>query len=153
MLATPHALIGAVIASKIHNPAIGLPVAFFSHFLFDLVPHWDWGWHPGEHCSRITDPTKRTRIFWESFVDVFVGFLLSYLLFGNSVNHVYLFAMIIAAQGPDWLSTPYYLFGWHIWPLKIVCDIQHKMQLHARLPWGILNQALAVGGMAVLLLR
>lgn len=151
MMATPHALVGALLATKLQNPAIGIPVAFFSHFLFDLVPHWDWGWHPGETVSRILDPTKKRRIFIESTIDVMVGFILCYALFGNRLDPVYLFAMIIAAQGPDWLTIPYWLFRKSFFPFNIVVAIQHHMQLHARLPWGVLNQALAVVLLALLL--
>lgn len=144
MLATPHALVGALLATKLTNPAIGIPVAFFSHFLFDLVPHWDWGWHPGETISRIIDPTKKRRIFIESALDVIAGFIICFMLFGTKVNPVYLFAMILAAQGPDWLTIPYWLFQKNFFPFNIIAAVQHKLQLHARLPWGITNQILAV---------
>ncbi len=151
MLATPHALVGAIIASKVHNPAIGLPIAFFSHFLFDLVPHWDWGWHPGETISRIHDPNKKITIFWESVIDVVIGFVLSYFFFGKTVPLPYLFAMVIAAQGPDWLSIPSWLLNWSPWPVSGINALQHKLQRHARLPWGILNQIAAVGLLELLL--
>ncbi len=151
MLATPHALVGAIIASKVHNPALGIPIAFFSHFLFDLVPHWDWGWHPNEVVSRITNPAKRNTIFWESVADVIFGFVLSYLVFGQSIGPVYLFAMIIAAQGPDWLCMPSWLLHIDVWPVKLVCQVQHKFQRHAKLPWGILNQIAAVAGFGILM--
>lgn len=150
-MATPHALVGALIAEKVGNPAIGIPVAFFSHFLFDLVPHWDWGWHPGETVSRIIDPTKKKQIFIESTLDVMIGFILTYAIFGNRVNTTYLFFMILAAQGPDWLTVPYWLFRKNFFPLNLVVAAQHKLQLHARLPWGLLNQAAAVLLFALLL--
>ena len=41
MLETPHAIVGAVIVSKIPNPIISLPLAFASHFVLDMVPHWN----------------------------------------------------------------------------------------------------------------
>lgn len=39
MTATNHVLTGAVIAGVIHNPWLALPVAFFSHFALDGLPH------------------------------------------------------------------------------------------------------------------
>lgn len=150
-MATPHAIVGALLALQFKDPAIGLPVAFLSHFLFDLVPHWDWGWHPGDTISRIKDPTKRNRIVLESTLDVIFGFVICFILFWGKVNPIYLFAMILAAQGPDWLSTPYHLFHWHLFPLKFISDLQHKMQLHAKLPWGITNQIAAVVAFALLI--
>lgn len=35
-----HALTGAVIASAVTVPAIGLPLAFLSHFALDILPHY-----------------------------------------------------------------------------------------------------------------
>ena len=43
MTATAHALIGASLAVKITNPYIGLPLAIASHFVADMIPHWDAG--------------------------------------------------------------------------------------------------------------
>ncbi|MBI2012734.1 hypothetical protein HYS90_02270, partial [Candidatus Curtissbacteria bacterium] len=43
MTATAHALIGASIAAKITNPYLGIPLAIISHFVADLIPHWDAG--------------------------------------------------------------------------------------------------------------
>jgi len=43
MTATAHALIGASLAVKIINPIFGIPLAILSHFIADLVPHWDAG--------------------------------------------------------------------------------------------------------------
>lgn len=144
MMATPHALVGALLAVQFKDPAIGLPIAFFSHYIFDLVPHWDWGWHPGESISRIKDPSKKKQIFIESTIDVIVGFIICFALFLRWVDPVYLFFMIIAAQGPDWLTVPWWLFGYDKFPVNVNRKFQHIMQLHARLPWGITNQILAV---------
>ncbi|QQS39516.1 hypothetical protein IPM62_02805 [Candidatus Woesebacteria bacterium] len=41
MLETPHAIVGAVIVSKVVNPYLGLSLAFLSHFVLDKVPHWN----------------------------------------------------------------------------------------------------------------
>lgn len=41
MTATNHALTGALVAISISNPLIGLPLAFMSHFIIDMLPHWD----------------------------------------------------------------------------------------------------------------
>src|SRR3990167_8457941 len=64
MTATAHALIGASIASKVVNPAVGIPLAIISHFLADLVPHWDAGTN-----HRQKSPT---RLKLEAAADVLV---------------------------------------------------------------------------------
>jgi hypothetical protein len=40
MLLTPHAVSGATIAVLIPDPARSVPLALASHFLLDIVPHW-----------------------------------------------------------------------------------------------------------------
>jgi hypothetical protein len=40
MLITPHALAGAAIGLRLKHPAKVIPVAVASHFLLDMVPHW-----------------------------------------------------------------------------------------------------------------
>jgi len=41
MLETPHVLAGAVIAAKVQNPFLAIPLAFASHFILEKVPHWN----------------------------------------------------------------------------------------------------------------
>ena len=43
MTATGHAIIGTVIAVKIGNPALAVPLAIASHIAADAFPHWDEG--------------------------------------------------------------------------------------------------------------
>lgn len=42
-----HAATGAFVAIAIKNPAIALPVALASHFLTDIIPHWDFKYKGG----------------------------------------------------------------------------------------------------------
>src|ERR1043165_3035207 len=37
-----HAATGALVAVAVHNPWVGLPAAFLSHFAIDVIPHWDY---------------------------------------------------------------------------------------------------------------
>src|SRR5260370_1132249 len=37
-----HAATGALVAVAIHNPWVGLPAAFLSHFVVDVIPHWSY---------------------------------------------------------------------------------------------------------------
>ena len=78
MTATAHALIGASIASRFTNPIIGIPLAIASHFLADLVPHWDAG----------TNHRKKSilRFKVEAALDVTLGFALAFLLFSSLVE-------------------------------------------------------------------
>lgn len=138
MTATAHALIGASLAVNIANPYIGIPVAIISHFLADLIPHWDAG----------TNHKRKTmmRLRLEAAADVLVGFALVFLIFRNLVDSpIYLFAMVIAAQSPDWLEAPSWMFGFKVPPFSWLDWLGHKLQSRMQLPWGLVTQIVVVG--------
>ncbi len=137
MTATAHALIGASIAARITNPIIGIPTAIISHFLADLVPHWDAGTNHKEKSA--------TRLKIEAAADVIVGFALVFLIFRRAVDPAYLFTMVIAAQLPDWLEAPSWMFGVHIPPFSWLDWLGHKLQTRMQLPWGLVTQVIVVG--------
>jgi len=137
MTATAHALIGASIASKVVNPIFGIPLAIISHFAADLVPHWDAGTN---HKQK-----SLTRLKLEAAADVLVGFALVFLIFRSSVEPVYLFTMVIAAQLPDWLEAPSWMFGFKIPPFSWLDYLGHKLQSRMQLPWGLVTQVVIVG--------
>lgn len=43
MLSISHAATGAVIATRVGNPLLSIPLILASHYLEDLVAHWDAG--------------------------------------------------------------------------------------------------------------
>lgn len=75
-----HAATGALVAVAIHNPAIGLPAAFLSHFLTDMLPHWDY--------YRLT--SKQSKRWTNGAVD----FCLSLVL---------LVILVLTLNAPAWL--------------------------------------------------
>lgn len=138
MTATAHALIGASLAVKIANPVIGIPLAILSHFVADLIPHWDEG----------TNHNKKSiiRLRTEAVFDVILGFILVFIIFKSFAiaNPIYLFAMVIAAQLPDWLETPFFMFGLK-GPLYSWIDwLSHNLQTKMQLPWGLVTQVVSV---------
>lgn len=137
MTATAHALIGASIATTITNPYTGIPLAILSHFMADLIPHWDAG----------TNRRKKTimRLRFESAADVLLGFALAFLIFGGKTNPTYLFTMIIAAQLPDWIEAPASKFGIEVAPFTWARWLGHKLQSRMQLPWGAVTQIVIVG--------
>ena len=137
MTATAHALIGASLAVKIANPILGIPIAILSHFIADLVPHWDAG----------TNHKKKSmnRLRFEAVLDVLLGFALVFLIFRNLVDPIYLFVMVIAAQSPDWLEAPSWMFNIKIPPFSWLDWLGHKLQTRMQLPWGLVTQVVSVG--------
>lgn len=143
MTATAHAIIGAVIAAKIANPLLAVPLAIGSHIVADMIPHWDVGTH---------DKTKTSqRLFLDAFVDVFVSFIVGYLIFTflfPQTNLVYGFFMIIVSQSLDWLTAPYYFFG--IKAFKPIYNFQKIFDNKMKKPWGIIYQVLFILGVIAL---
>ena len=139
MTATGHALIGTVIAAKVGNPTLAIPIAIASHFLADALPHWDTG---------TNKTTKSKRLFLiESFFDVLLGFILSWLLIVwifPSTNLGYAFLIIIMAQLPDWLTAPYLFFNMKFFPFANIYHFQKKFDTTLGLPWGFVNQVVVI---------
>lgn len=135
MTATSHAVIGTVIAAKVGNPALAIPLALASHFVADMVPHWDAGFNWRKKSEN--------RFLAEAVADVIVGFIASYLLLiflFPSTNLLYAFLLIIASQLPDWLMAPYLFFKSKFPLFRYAYTIQGPFNRSADIPWGIINQ-------------
>jgi hypothetical protein len=145
MTATGHALIGTVIAAKIGNPALAIPIALGSHFLADALPHWDTG------TNR--EKKSKTRFVVESTIDLLLGFILSWVLIVllfPSTNLLYAFIIIIVSQLPDWLTAPYLFLDWKFPPFTWIYELQKKFDTEKQLPWGFINQVVVVVGLILL---
>ncbi len=133
MTATGHAIIGTVIAVKIGNPALAVPLALASHIAADAFPHWDEGTN-GKKKSK-------ERLIKEAIFDVLLGFAISYLIIFvlfPQTSLLYVLLMILVAQSLDWVTAPYYFFG--IKPFKPFYNFQKLFDNELRAPWGIINQ-------------
>jgi len=143
MTATTHALIGTIIAAKIGNPALAIPIAIASHIAADTIPHWD----------TATNRRKKTfrRMFADSFWDVTIGFFLSYLLIiwlFPKTNLTYAFIIIIASQLLDWITALYYFF--HLKAFKWIYSFQKLFNNDLNLPWGLVTQIILIVFLLVL---
>ena len=136
MTATAHALVGGAIAVSIQNPAIGLPLAAASHPFIDMIPHWDFGFGWRKKGKFL--------LFIQSGLDFSAGILLTYLIFGQFVDFSYLMAAVFLSESWDLLMMPRLLFNWNFPPFSTFYNVQHKFNTKAKLPWGIINQAVTV---------
>lgn len=135
MTATGHAVIGAVIAAKIGNPALAIPIALLSHVVADAFPHWD----------TATNARKklRSRLFIDSVIDVCISIIISYLLFTTifpGTNLLYGYSMVFLAQFLDWATAPYYFFRIKVPPFTWSYQLQKKFDNRLDKPWGIILQ-------------
>ncbi len=145
MTATAHALVGGAIAASIPDPVIGISLAFISHPLLDMVPHWDlgWGWRN----------KKKSTFFLESVLDLIAGLAITFIIFApHASSFLYFIGAIFASESWDILEGPYWFFGWKFFPFNAIYGFQHHIQGKMKLPWGIINQVLAVS-LILLILR
>ena len=137
MTATSHALIGTVIAAKIGNPALAIPLAVATHIIADAIPHWD----------TATNGKGNKRMLYNTVSDVVLGFILSYLLIYflfPSTDLAYALLIIIMAQLFDWLMMPYYFFGIEKPFFKTIYKFQKLFDHKLDKPWGIITQITTV---------
>ena len=143
MTATAHALVGGAIAYSVQNPALGIPLSLLSHPVLDMIPHWDfgWGWRK----------KTKLKLFCEASLDLTIGIVASYAIFGQFINIYYFLACVLGSILWDLLEIPYWFFNWRFFPFSTLHSIQHHIQGRAKLPWGILTQVITVGIFIIIL--
>lgn len=144
MTATAHALIGgAIAASTSTNPALGITLSAISHPIADLIPHWDFGigWKK----------KGKTILLLQSLTDLSFGLILTFLIFGNTTNHFYLFLCVLLSESWDILQMPYLLFNWKFLPFSAFYHFGHGTNGKAKMPWGIVTQVASVTGLVLAL--
>lgn len=143
MTATAHALIGGAIASSLSNPALGISLAAISHPIVDMIPHWDFG----------VDWKKKSKalLFFQSAGDFIFGVVITFLIFGNTTNKLYLLICVLISESWDILQAPYWLFDWKFFPFSTFYEFGHQTGKKATMLWGILTQAATVAGLVLVL--
>lgn len=116
MIGLNHALTGAAIGLVVQRPLLVVPLAFLSHFLLDILPHF--GGHPAytwghKHFSKI--------IVSDGIVTALV---IGFILFAVPQLALPVILGVVFAMIPDALLVPYYLSGkkphwFHDFHLKI----------------------------------
>ncbi|MBI2450187.1 MAG: hypothetical protein HYV47_01470 [Candidatus Nealsonbacteria bacterium] len=114
MILSAHLLAGAVIASKISNPILALPLALLSHYFLDLLPQTEYS------ISNIKAKRwSKSLLDWSKvFLDISFGILLIYLFSDKSPL---IFIGAIPAIIPDGMTLVYILF-----PGKKLIKLHHK---------------------------
>ncbi len=156
MTATAHALVAGAIAQSIPNPFVSVPLAFISHFLMDIIPHWDLG----------TDwrGRSKTKTGLLAIGETVLGITLAYFVFAEKVEPQLLLFTIIASEIPDWLEAPWYMFfakhntsapapGAGFWEKLTYGIYRAENVFHAKAPFplGVLTQILTVAFFLMLL--
>ncbi len=98
MRAINHSLTGALIGLSVVNPLIAIPVAFFSHYLLDVIPHF----------SKEKIDSLEFDIFL--IIDALLCFILViFLIINRPLSWQLAIACAFIAASPDFLSINHYL--------------------------------------------
>ena len=148
MTLTTHAVVGAAIAASMpSHPVIGFTLAFASHFVLDVIPHWDYPLlsHKKDNNNRLNDDMILNKNFLVDLsrigMDMCCGILLVLIFFTLTNPHLFWvpFIGLCGAVIPDALQFTYWkwrhqplttLQRFHIW-------IDPKKGLHDKPAIGI----------------
>ena len=147
MLLTPHTLAGVVIATKVTNPYLALPLAFLSHFALDIVPHWDFL----TGVEKVT-PVILKRIAGEFLVALAVGLFFAFRALPDKNLFLRICAGAFLANLPDGLEMPKSIFGKSNPISNAINGFQHFFHFRAKFPWGLFPQVAIVVFFLLLLL-
>lgn len=144
MLETPHVAVGAVIATKIPNPLISIPLAFLSHFILDKVPHWNP--HIITETKKFGHPTKKsTNII---IVDCLVALTLGTTIAYNSLPNVSMAISVMICSFvsilPDLVEFPYFYFKRRDKFYTVWSSFQKSIQNDTTVFWGLLTQIITI---------
>lgn len=112
VLETPHAIVGAAIASKIPNPFISLPLAFASHFVLDRIPHWNPHLNTElKNNGKVTEKSKKI-IALDVVSALSIGISIAFMKLPDQNAAIYVLLGAFCAVLPDLVEGPY--FFWNI---------------------------------------
>lgn len=144
MIELPHAVVGAAIAVKVSNPALALPLALASHFVLDLIPHWNP--HLNREIAKYGKITKQTKVIL--VFDVIASLCAGFYIASTALPDTNRFGVIIvgALFGvlPDLAEAPYFLIGSRNKWLKKLVRFQSSIQLNVPIIPGLLSQILVL---------
>jgi hypothetical protein len=123
MTATNHVVMGALVATFVHNPVLALPLAFASHFALDSLPHFDYP----------ADDGHSLKFFSWLAIDAGLAAGILYSLYLLQPANVYLILLCgVVAASPDLMWTYYISYkkraGSQNWPWLV--KFHSRIQKH-----------------------
>jgi len=140
VLETPHALVGMAVVTLIPNPLISLPLVLISHFIVDMLPHWNW------------KPDTRPLSLLGIILDLILLESIAVYLIVRSSQPIILAAGSFFAILPDLLEAPHIFLGFENKYLQKLLRFQKGLQNNVSVLPGIITQVL-LAGICLLILR
>ncbi len=137
MLSISHTLTGALIASKVGNPILYVPLVLASHYLEDWIPHWDVG-------TGLSNGTrKKSTAIKMEFIELGISAVLLFLFWqmGNSqiMYHVWFGAFV--GLIPDFMEAPKNFLNMDPWIFRLPNKFHHHFHGSIpSIPWGLTPQ-------------
>jgi hypothetical protein len=146
MILTPHILVGAAIGSKIKNPLWVFLIAFFSHFILDMIPHAEYDVSVLKEKLRFNK--KFICPFFEIIIDLIIGFGILWFstkfFFFKKISTIYIGA--ISGIIPDAFTILYWQTNNKIFKALTNFHVFHSRKISRR--WGIITE-IAVSLLAI----
>lgn len=111
MMAISHAFVGVAIATQVQSPIASAVLIITSHFLMDLIPHWDFGTDWKKRSIKATGLLA----IGDTLVAIIVPLLIFYkgsplAILPTNLSLLQIFLAVCWGNLPDWLEAPYFLF-------------------------------------------
>ena len=144
MLELPHTIVGATIATKIPNPLISLPLAFFSHFLLDLIPHWNPSLY--SETKKFGKPTQKSTQFviLDIILSLGAGFFIASRALPNTTWAIIIVLTCFASVVADVIEGFYFFLGIRTKFLENLIEFQHRYQRRVPVVPGIVVQIVII---------
>lgn len=147
MLSTTHSLTSALIVSKIPSPIISFPLIIISHYIFDLIPHWDTG-------SGLTRGLKtKKQAFFHTLIDLAVAATAVFFLFqiGKSFSFK-LWTAVVLSISPDLLEAPALFLDFRPPPISWLEKFHSRLHYSGgHFPSGLIPQIIIITGVLLIL--
>jgi len=145
VLETPHVIVGAAIGAKFAHPLISVPLAFGSHFLLDMVPHWNP--HLNTETKKHGRPTNRSTLIVAA--DLLVAFgsvalITSSINPGDNIQLASILGGAAAGIAPDVVEGPYFFLNMKNKLVEKWIMFQKSIQTDTSLIPGIATQIITV---------
>lgn len=146
MLETPHVFVGAAIATKIPNPWVAIPLAFASHFVLEMIPHWNP--HLNTETEKYGHITRRSTAITaiDSTFALISGSFIAYQALPDWKHTLTIFFACFAAVLPDVMESPYFFLNlkWKI--IEKWITFQKSIQNDVSVTPGLITQLLTILG-------
>jgi len=144
VLETPHAIVGAAIATKVVHPALAIPLAFASHFVLEKIPHWNP--HLNTETEKYGAPTKRSTaiVIADASLALVSGSYIAYQALPNTALAITILVSCFASVLPDIIEGPYFFLKVRSEAIKRWIKFQKSIQVDTTIIPGLATQVLTI---------